>query len=1377
MSLRLHHRIALASTVLVALGVFASPERAYPRVNPLNFIKRQIHKPNLLIVLDTSGSMTGVPGSAFKNSSEVGVDCDQGRNCRGWDAEGACSSTQRPCASHAECQASYCEIGHGPCLSADDCPDEGTCSEGGAICVSDDDCASAGWGTCSLSKEVCNNAMSCPVVGVCTTTKNACTNIGKQCKAGYCSSNGAKACASDSDCAGNGAGVCKYGVTPSAGCKNDTQCPAIKRCDTGETCTNATDCPAISVGYCSKKKSKTCTKDCGKDGSCVFPQNLCTSEANECLLSFGTCKYLTGNAAKNNKCKSDNNVCTPGANTCVITHKNACVPAPGGESCKLGATALALKMCQNKQTLCASDADCPPGDTCGPPSSRAVVAKRALSRVIEDSSSIVNFGLMTFYQSQYFPYYRTDNAVPSGDVVFITKGHLEGPCFSVKGGPTSTCEHQGAKHTLIAGPSSQYVVNNNGTKIYHDMPWCGFFCEIPGKGTGRYLGSYFIREGVTGVVSKTKKTMESYTGKTIKVGSEWYQYYDAPNNFYNGGSGPPIKTVSCNLACSATCGARWDEQLGPFIKPNASDAESQASARAILSWMEKASYGGLVTYGTTPSGCTLENDVEKSRNASAYHYMQELKGDDTLPCRQNFVLFLTDGEANGPGDAKCTDTRCSQADPEKAGCTCRVVLSAYHLRKDLGVRTFVVGFSSDVAVGSARIINDNVARAGGTDYGNDGASPFAFIATNENELISAIQNAIFDAVRGSYATSPATSSSGEQLSGSVKSGEYALDSRVDFPSWEGHLLAYDVTVEPPTIVWNANEQLRKMNWWERRVYVGSRDGSVVRIKVDPGTKSITNRDTLYNLGMGSSTVEAEKIGKFMLADPASGNKAVLGAIINSTPIDVGQPGDSVLPGGRAFFLAHKARPNLTYVGASDGMLHAFFTKDTVVDGDVHPAGSEAFAYVPPSMLSVVTNLYAQGGQVADPRQHIFGLASSPKVKNVCVTNCTDAEDAIWRTVLVMNEGYGGNGMFALDITNPVSDTGFSDPPVLPLWHSDNPDLESNYEAHLGQSISVPAFTFHKSNSLNDYRLVFASGYAVDESSSSQGRRIVNASLNDGEILGYAQVSSSNGCARPYALLADVASSRDFKKDEFKKSRAAYVGDTWGSLWRFDGTAVSPLANFGCDHPLHFAPTVVQLDRDDPDNHRGDAYLVQVTNSSLDDDTATLPPSRLVIMKERLDDKEALHLDDAFGDKGQLTLTVGTPELCGATAKGGGCTSLLPTTARPTTTPLAILKKDGSGFQMMSMWYAQDLNGCSKGVTWLALHEVVGNKATQIQGLKVADEPVTSPVVVNGRILVVGSQGTVDIGGDIEASFSAGNASPTSNIGAGIFRMLGWMEVQ
>lgn len=1353
------------------------------RVSPLTLITRQIQKPNMLIVLDTSGSMNGVPGAAFTYASEVGVDCDNGVNCRGWTATaGSCSASGRSCETNADCQTRYCKVGKGTCTSDVDCPTQGTCSKGKYVCKSDADCAPYEEGACSASGTRCNSTTSCTPRGNCAETAEGCSNPGKACKSGWCqhTSKSKVYCQSDKDCGASGKGNCAYGDTPKGGCTLDSECPTVKSCSTGETCTVNSNCPKITVGTCKYSKATcTTTADC-KAGdvandsyvdTCQIPTNTCSGNTNYCEVDYNKCIYSAGNT-----CTEVTNTCKPNSNVCNIPVINACLPPDTGDVCVKGTPASALKMCQIAQSLCSTNADCPAGDVCGNPTSRTVVAKRTLSKVIEQNYNVLNLGLTTFYQSGYYPYYSVSNPVPVTETIYLTAFQM-GSCYSAVTGPKSVCNYNGNDYNLASGANSQYLVGDKKKTTTVDAAWCGDLCSIPNVGTGNYQGSRYTRTTTSGTATTTKKTFATYGGKSMVSGGLPYTYFTPLPNYYNGGAAPPIAAPDCSSnQCSAKCGARWDSGLSTFIDPNATDTDSALAANKMLSWMEKAANGGILTYGGTPSGCTLENNVTAAKESSVYHYMKTLKQSDSIACRQNFVLFITDGEANGPGDTECTKAACSAADPEAAGCTCKVVLAAWHLRKDLGVRTFVIGFSSDVAVGAARVINDNVAKAGGTDQGNDAKEPYAFVATNEADLLSSIQNAIYDAVAGSYSTAPATASSGTQLSGSVKSGKYALDSRVDFPSWEGHLLAYDITKAQPTLVWDANAELKKMDWHARKLYVGTKDGNVVKVSIDSKTGSVLNKDTLSALGLGSDGAEAEQIIQFTLSAPGAGNPAVLGALINSTPIDVGQPGDSPLPGGHAFFLNNKTRPNLIYVGSSDGMLHAFFADDTKVNGTIYPAGSEAFAFMPYSMFPAVTKIFVQKGQQANPTKHVFGLANSPKVKNLCVQNCGNADQAVWKTLLVMNEGFGGEHMFVLDITNPLGDSGFTEPPLMPVWHSSDLNLASSYAGSVGLTTSVPAFYFSKSDAMNDFRLVFGSGYKVNPQSTTQDRRIVSASASTGQILNVQTVAPGPACTQEFGMIADVATAKDFSKGEGGKLRAAYVGDTWGTLWRYDGSTTTKVAGWGCSHPLHFAPTVVQLDRDDPSNNAGVSYLVQVTNSALDNDTINFPASKMIIRREAKDQAGAATADTSFGSGGEIALTVGTSELCAVTDGKTGCKGLLPAHARPMATPLAILKKDGSGFIVLSTWYAQEMLGCGKGATWLAIHEIKGDTVSQLQGLKVADEPVTSPVVSGGRILVVGTNGTVDIAANIEATVSAGTSTPTQGVGSGIYRQLGWTEL-
>src|SRR5262245_5469054 len=81
----------LALPLLVLLGMAGG---VGARVNPLEQITQQIQKPNMLILLDTSGSMADLPGEKDQDYNEAGSDCDAGdQYCRKVGYVGRCYYT------------------------------------------------------------------------------------------------------------------------------------------------------------------------------------------------------------------------------------------------------------------------------------------------------------------------------------------------------------------------------------------------------------------------------------------------------------------------------------------------------------------------------------------------------------------------------------------------------------------------------------------------------------------------------------------------------------------------------------------------------------------------------------------------------------------------------------------------------------------------------------------------------------------------------------------------------------------------------------------------------------------------------------------------------------------------------------------------------------------------------------------------------------------------------------------------------------------------------------------------------------------------------------------------------------------------------------
>jgi type IV pilus assembly protein PilY1 len=151
---------------------------------------------------------------------------------------------------------------------------------------------------------------------------------------------------------------------------------------------------------------------------------------------------------------------------------------------------------------------------------------------------------------------------------------------------------------------------------------------------------------------------------------------------------------------------------------------------------------------------------------------------------------------------------------------------------------------------------------------------------------------------------------------------------------------------------------------------------------------------------------------------------LLGDIINSGVVYSGTPAANVGPSSTypAFYTSVASRVPAVFVGANDGMLHAFNAA----------TGDELFGYIPSWMgprLSALTSItYGSNNQT-----YVDG---TPAAGEAQVGNAGVAAD--WKTVLVSGTGGGGSGVFALDVTDPSA---FSASKVMwEFTRSDDADL-------------------------------------------------------------------------------------------------------------------------------------------------------------------------------------------------------------------------------------------------------------------------------------------------------------------------------------------------
>ena len=251
---------------------------------------------------------------------------------------------------------------------------------------------------------------------------------------------------------------------------------------------------------------------------------------------------------------------------------------------------------------------------------------------------------------------------------------------------------------------------------------------------------------------------------------------------------------------------------------------------------------------------------------------------------------------------------------------------------------------------------------------------------------------------------------------------------------------------------------------------------------------------------------------------------LLGDIVNSAPLLVTAPSRPALPRDRLespdndglssrddayseFKAAQASRRSMIYVGANDGMLHAFDAE----------TGEEVFAFVPRPALAGMYRLTDPRYTIAEHRYLVDGPLVAEDV----------FFDGAWRTVLVGGLGAGGRALFALDVTDPQQ-------PKL-LWEIEG---GAGPFARLGHTLARPVITRLHSG---QWAVLAANGY--DGLQDMAVLYLID--IATGSLLRELNVSqggdAANGLSSPRAADMDGDGIVDH----------AYAGDLLGNLWRFD----------------------------------------------------------------------------------------------------------------------------------------------------------------------------------------------------------------------------------
>jgi len=459
--------------------------------------------------------------------------------------------------------------------------------------------------------------------------------------------------------------------------------------------------------------------------------------------------------------------------------------------------------------------------------------------------------------------------------------------------------------------------------------------------------------------------------------------------------------------------------------------------------------------------------------------------------------------------------------------------------KAAGINTYIIGLGAgvDPTVNpvAAQVLTA-LAIAGGTGS--------YFAATNPAQLTNDLQAVVAKII----AATQSTASTGVNSTG-LHNGSVAYLAQFttsdNFQDWTGNLNAWiidpvtgQVNTTPGSQVWSAQAQLDAQGSNARLIATWdpvAKAGTPFRWNPALAPAGIS---TTTGLGMALSTFAADTNGQDVLqfvrgsnaqelrnGGPFRNRTHKLGDIVFSAPLYVGTPnGLTQTADYFAFATANANRSPVVYVGANDGMLHAFDAA----------TGTERFAYIPNGVFNNLVKL-------ANPyynQQHQYFVNGSPRVADVQF-----ASDGSWHTVLVGTEGAGGSSVFALDVTAPDSLVTEARVAQAVLWEFRDADM--------GLSFSEPEIV----TTAAGWMVMVGNGY----NSPSQKPVLYGINPQTGALLAKVDLCAAVPAACNTAVangLSSVAVVNSYGQVS-AAANVAYAGDLQGNVWRVDITAPNP----------------------------------------------------------------------------------------------------------------------------------------------------------------------------------------------------------------------------
>jgi type IV pilus assembly protein PilY1 len=459
--------------------------------------------------------------------------------------------------------------------------------------------------------------------------------------------------------------------------------------------------------------------------------------------------------------------------------------------------------------------------------------------------------------------------------------------------------------------------------------------------------------------------------------------------------------------------------------------------------------------------------------------------------------------------------------------------------QSIGVNTYIIGVGAgvnpSVNLTAYQTLNAMAVAGGTTAYfpANSAGAVTADLQVIITKILAATQSV----------ASAAVNSTGLNTNSVVYQSQFTTSDL--YQDWTGNLYAFPinpttgaVNTSPSAALWSAQTQLDGQTWnlgrliatWDPVANAGTpfqwntgtpstgiATSTTLGQDLETFTPDTNGQDVLQFL-RGSSAQELRNGGQFR------NRSHKLADVVSSDPLYIGAPSsNNQLASYVSFAQTYASRPPMIYVGANDGMLHAFNAT----------TGDEVFAYIPSGVFSNLVML-------ANPYYnavHHFYVNGSPQASDV------QFSDNSWHTVLVGTEAQGGSSVYALDVTNPAAITTESVLATKVLWDFTDPDM--------GLGFSTPAIT----GTADGWQVFVGNGYNSRNQkpflyviNPQTGATTIKIDLC-AAVPTACNLSASNGLSSVIA----VNSSGQLTQN----SNLVYAGDLQGNLWRVNISSSNP----------------------------------------------------------------------------------------------------------------------------------------------------------------------------------------------------------------------------